>query len=61
MLVTPSAPVIYNPPLFAARNLTHRGETTNSALANVTLVVTIYYRFVKFSLSELGLILARRT
>ena len=59
--VTPNGLVIFNPSIFSARNLTHRGEGHDAAFAAVTFVVTIYYRFVKFSLSELGLFLARRS
>ncbi len=47
-------------PVFSARNITHRGISTNSSL-DFLAHVTIYYTFVEFSLSELGLILARRT
>lgn len=61
MLVTPSGPVIYNPSVFAARNLTHRGEGLDAGITNITFVMVIHYRFVEFSLSELGLIFARRT
>lgn len=58
--VTPSGVVEYRRPLFLARNPTHRGVNSQAALSTISSV-TIYYTFVEFSLSELGLILARRT
>jgi len=58
-LVVPNGIVPFARPIFTARNITHRGITSNSSLA-VLCHVIIYYTFVEFSLSELGLILARR-
>jgi len=58
--VTPSGIVDFPEPIFAARNITHRGITGGSTL-DTNCHVLIYYTFVEFSLAELGLILARRT
>ena len=60
LLLSPNDPVAYPQPILTARNITHRGITSssnNSALFSVIIL----YTFVEFSLSELGLILARRT
>jgi len=43
--------------VYSARNLTHRAEA--SANIEVVFDVLIYYRYVEFSLGELGFILAR--
>jgi len=61
MLVTPNAPLIMTPTLFSARNITHRGQNVQAALNSCLSWSHIYFRYVEFSLSELGLILARRT
>jgi len=57
--ISPSGMWVPPRPLFTARNITHRGITLQSNL-DILCHVTIYYVFVEFSLSELGLILARR-
>lgn len=59
-MVDPTSPIIFSTPLFVARNPTHRG-ITKSTNFSVGCHLTIYYKFVEFSLGELGLILARRT
>jgi len=60
VMVNPSGMVTYPRPLFAARNITHRGISTGAQMDFLANVL-IYYTFVEFSLGELGLILARRT
>ena len=60
MTVTPSGIVVFPRPIFTARNITHRGITSSAAL-DANGHVILYYVFVEFSLSELGLLLARRT
>jgi len=57
--VVPNGPWEYEGGLFLARNITHRGITSSASL-DLSCHVTILYNFVKFSLSELGFILARR-
>jgi len=57
---SPHALVTFPKPLLVARNITHRG-ISSSANLDLLCHVIIYYTFVEFSLSELGLILARRT
>ena len=59
-LVVPQGMIQYDKPLLVARNITHRGIAKAGAL-DLLCHVTIFYTFVEFSLSELGLILARRT
>jgi len=49
----------YIKPILVARNITHRGETRVAGQA-ANCSVLIFYEYVRFSLSELGLILARR-
>jgi len=49
----------YNPAVFTARNITHRGITSTSSLTLLQHVI-IAYNYVEFSLSELGVLLARR-
>lgn len=56
----PQGLITFNRPIFAARNITHRGISNNAQL-DLLCHVIIYYVFVEFSLAELGLILARRT
>jgi len=58
--VLPGGVLAYDKPILTARNITHRGITSSSAL-DILCHVTIFYTFVEFSLAELGLILARRT
>lgn len=49
----------YRDPILVARNITHRGEAL-AAGQNGQCSVVIFYHYVRFSLTELGLILARR-
>ncbi len=58
--VNPNGLITFPKPIFAARNITHRGIGTAAAMDFLAHVI-IYYTFVEFSLAELGLILARRT
>jgi len=58
--VTPGGIVNFERPILTARNISHRCISDNSGLAILAHVI-LYYVFVEFSLSELGLILARRT
>ena len=58
-LAMPTSMVVFPRPIFTARNITHRGITSSSVL-DMNGHIIIYYTFVEFSLSELGLILARR-
>jgi hypothetical protein len=57
--VTPSGMVNFPGSVFTARNITHQGECHSSNLAG-NCGVLIYYYYVTFTLSEMGLILARR-
>ncbi len=57
---TPAGIVNYQRPILVARNITHRGIASGGNLDFLAHVL-IFYVFVEFSLSELGLILARRT
>jgi len=59
LLVMPNGIVQFPTALFSGRNLTHSGVGL-SATWGYGMHVTIYYRFVEFTLPELGLILARR-
>lgn len=43
--------------IYSARNLTHRAEAANNV--EIVFDLLLYYRYVEFSLSELGLVLAR--
>jgi len=60
MVISPATPVVYPQPLFSARNITHNaiGDLATYVFG---CHVLIQYRFVRFSLQELGLILARRS
>ncbi len=60
LLVTPNTPIVFATPLFMARNPTHSGVMIGTTVLAM-FHLTIYYKFVEFSLAELGLILARRT
>jgi len=54
--------VLYLPyvrPILVARNITHRGETGATGV-NGRCSILIFYHYVRFSLQEQGLILARR-
>jgi len=51
--------VPYIKPILVARNITHRGETQTTGQFGHCAVL-IFYEYVRFSLQELGLILARR-
>ena len=55
----PNGVVTFPEPYLLARNFTHRGESPDAAVTGI-LVVVFYYRYVVFTLSELGLILGRR-
>lgn len=57
--VTPSGLVTFPKPILAARNITHQGETFGTG-SDLKAGVLIYYEYVKFSLAELGFLLARR-
>ena len=57
--VSPNNLVTFDRPIFTARNITHQGITSSGSLDTLAHVI-IYYVFVEFTLSELGLILARR-
>jgi len=46
--------------VYSARNLQHRAETLHSS-ADIKSAVLVHYRFVEFSLAELGWILARQS
>jgi len=52
--------VVYNPTLFVARNITHRGETVN-ANEEANFSVLIQYRYIEFTDAEMGILLARRS
>jgi len=60
IVVNPNGLIAFREPLLTARNITHRGINSGTRLDALAHVI-IYYKFVEFSLSELGLILARRT
>jgi len=49
----------YAEPILVARNITHRGETGATGQSGDCSVL-IFYKYVRFSIAELGLILARR-
>lgn len=49
----------FRDPILVARNITHRGETLTAG-QDLFAGVLIYYHYVRFTLQELGLILARR-
>lgn len=57
--VNPTTLFVPPRPLFTSRNISHSGISIDSTL-DLLCNVLIYYVFVEFSLSELGLILARR-
>ena len=57
--IDPNAPVVYDPPLFTTRNITHRVES-EIAGADLECGVMIRYKYVEFSLAEMGVLLARR-
>ena len=56
----PNCPVWFPEPMLSARNITHRAE---AAVADVDSVmgILLYFKYVEFSLSEMGLLLARRS
>jgi len=62
IMVTPSGMLWYpeSSPIRTARNITHRGEG-HVATDTWGMHVMIYYRFVRFTLAEMGVILARRS
>jgi len=57
--ITPQGLVPYPEPIFSSQNITHLAEGHEASWV-FGMGIHIFYRFVKFSLSELGLILARR-
>jgi len=59
MMVMPTGLITYPVPILSARNITHQGSSQDITQA-FGLHVMIFYRFVQFSLQELGLLLARR-
>lgn len=58
--ITPSSVVYYPEPVLSARNLTHSAEAKIANAAG-NCHVLIAYKYVEFSLSEMGLLLARRS
>jgi hypothetical protein len=59
-VISPGGVLYFQEPIFTARNLTHRGKGS-AATWSWGMHLTIHYKFVRFSLSELGVILARRS
>jgi len=59
MTVNPSGLWIPPRPILAPRNITHKG-TTVSVDTDLESGVLIFYNYVKFTTSELGVLLARR-
>lgn len=59
MLISPQGLVPFPEPVFSSQNLTHQARSL-SVTWHYGMRVVIFYRFVKFTLAELGLILARR-
>ena len=59
MMVLPNGLVVFPEPILAARNITHRVESIG---ADVFLEAGLifYYKYVEFSVQELGFLLARR-
>jgi len=49
----------YRDPVLVARNITHRGESSGAGQTGHASIL-IFYHYVRFTTSELGLILARR-
>ena len=60
VLVTPTGLVTYDPPQIVSRNLTHRVES-ETALGDLEAMVLVRYKYVEFTLEELGILLARRS
>lgn len=58
--VTPNGLVSYQEAVLSARNITHRAETVEAAML-AECEVTIHYKYVEFSRSEMGVLLARRS
>lgn len=56
----PNTPVWYPEPILTARNITHRAEAVVGDVDSVCGVL-IWYKYVEFSLNEMGLLLARRS
>lgn len=50
----------YQEPVLVARNITHRGETLATGQTG-RLGVLIFYHYVRFTVQELGFLLARRS
>lgn len=58
--VTPNGLVTFPEPILTARNITHRAEALVADVDGICGVL-IAYKYVEFSLSEMGLLLARRS
>jgi len=59
MTITPSGLFVPPQPILSPRNIIHKGRT-NVADSFAFLGVLVYFRYVRFSTSELGVLLARR-
>lgn len=59
LTITPSGLVVFDKPILSPRNITHKA-TTLTADQDLECGVIIHYRYVSFSSSELGVLLARR-
>jgi len=59
LMVSPASQSPLVIPVFTARNITHRGISSTASFS-MHANVLIHYTFVEFSLSELGVLLARR-
>ncbi len=59
MVVNPSGIVNFGDPIDSPRNIIHKA-TTIGADQDLEAIVLIYYKFVEFTLQELGIALARR-
>lgn len=57
--LTPSSTVWFPRPINSARNITHRANATVGDVDGVANIL-VYFVYVEFSLSEMGLFLARR-
>lgn len=58
-MVQPSGVIDYPDPILSSRNITHRA-VGNVSVADYGCHIMVFYKFVEFTLSELGVILARR-
>jgi len=59
MVISPAGLITFAEPILTSRNITHQGDGS-VATWSVGMHITLYYKFVEFSLSELGVLLARR-